>query len=305
MFTLPLQLTSFVGREPQIGELLVRLRESRLLTLTGAGGAGKSRLAREVATRARDEHRDGVVLVPLAGVSDPELVPNVVASALGVREVAGRPITDTLVSVLQRKRLLLVLDNCEHLLSACAALADWLLHGCSEVRLLATSRRALGVPGEVGWPVPPLTMPDSPASEPIEEFGNYEAVQLFVDRARAVVPSFTLTPGNAHAVAELCRQLDGLPLAIELAAGRVKVLTPQQIAARLGDRFRPLTTSDRQALLRHQTLRATNDLGLLEICDFQIVEFHDSTDRTARIARRLLDAICEHHDHRGWRWTSK
>jgi predicted ATPase/DNA-binding CsgD family transcriptional regulator len=252
----PAALTGLVGRDPELAELARLLDETRLLTLTGAGGVGKTRLALAAAQAAADDYPDGVWLVELAAVLDPVLVPRAVADVFRVRDRPGRPPLAALVAHLRGRRLLLLLDNCEHLLDTCARLADALLHGCPGVRVLATSREVLGIAGEVGWRVPSLAAPPPDVSSP-ERLPAYAAVHLFLDRAQAARPDFALTPRNAAAVAEICRRLDGIPLALELAAARVTGLTPEQIAARLDDRFRLLTTGSRTALLRQQTLRAT------------------------------------------------
>jgi predicted ATPase/DNA-binding SARP family transcriptional activator len=256
---LPVQLTSFVGRAREIARVREMLDATRLLTLTGAGGSGKTRLALEVATRSAARHRDGIAWIELAPLADPELLPRQVGAALGIREEGGRSAIDGLLDFLHPYHLLLVLDNCEHLADACAALADRLLRACPELTILATSREALGVAGERAWLVPALSLPDTDAGIRPEQVSGFEAVQLFIERAQDVLPSFSLTGGNAAAVAQICRRLDGLPLAIELAAARSKVLPPRQIAERLDDAFALLTSSSRTALARHRTLRATID----------------------------------------------
>jgi class 3 adenylate cyclase len=230
---LPIQLTSFIGRTQEIAEVKRVLGASRLVTLTGSGGAGKTRLALQVAADVVEGYPDGVWLAELAPIADPALVPKTVASALNVPEQPGRDMADTLVEALRSKALLLVLDNCEHLLAACADLAVAFLRACPQVRILATSREGLGVPGETLWRVPSLSLPDVHRLPPSEDLVLFEAVRLFVDRAVATTPEFTVTSENAPAVAQVCQRLDGIPLAIELAAARVKVLAVEQIAARL------------------------------------------------------------------------
>ena len=254
-------LSSFVGRERELQELTELLDGTRLLTLTGPGGVGKTRLAVEVARdlQSGEAFAEGVSFADLAPLADAALVPQEAAAALGVREEAGRPILETMQEVLRPRRLLLVLDNCEHLVAACAQLADTLLHGCPLLTILATSREALNIAGEMVWPVPPLSVPTQAEKRSPDELLHLEAVRLFVERARTAVPSFALTDANAAAVAEVCTRLDGLPLAIELAAARVRLLGPDQIAARLGDRFRLLTGGARTAVPRHQTIRALVD----------------------------------------------
>jgi predicted ATPase/DNA-binding SARP family transcriptional activator len=255
---LPLQLTSFVGREREIADVRRHLGGTRLLTLTGAGGSGKTRLALEVVRRVAGECADGIAWVELAPLTEPDLLPQQVVAALGIREEGGCSATESLLRFLRDRSLLLVVDNCEHLADACAALTDTLLRGCPAVRVLATSREALGVAGERAYLVPPLSMPEPSLVAP-EQLAGVEAIQLFVTRARDVLPSFALTESNAAAVAHLCRRLDGIPLALELAAARVKVLTPQQIGERLDDVFALLGSGSRTALPRHRTLRATID----------------------------------------------
>ena len=257
---LPVQLTSFVGRAWEIAEVKRLLAAARLITLTGSGGAGKTRLALQVAADMVDSYRDGVWLAEFAPIADPALVPKTVASALNVPEQPGREMMETLVDALRPKALLLLLDNCEHLLAACRDLAAALLRRCPQLHIMATSREGLGVPGETFWRVPSLSVPEDLGHLPhSEELVLYDAVRLFVDRAVATTPGFTVTRENAPAVARVCHQLDGIPLAIELAAARVKVLAVEQIAARLDDRFRLLTGGSQTVLPRHQTLRAAID----------------------------------------------
>jgi predicted ATPase/class 3 adenylate cyclase len=256
---LPAQLTSFVGREREMAEVRRLLRSTRLLTLTGAGGCGKTRLALQVAADLLEQYADGVWLVELAALADPALVPQTVAAALGVREQPGRSLTETLSGYLRRKSLLLLLDNCEHLLAACSHLAESLLRSCPNLRILASSREGLGIAGETAYRVPSLSLPDLQRLPSVDALTQFEAVRLFVERAGAALPSFALNDGNAPAVASVCRRLDGIPLAIELAAARVKALPVEKIAERLDDRFRLLTGGSRTALPRQQTLRALID----------------------------------------------
>jgi predicted ATPase len=206
-----------------------------------------------------DDSPDGVWLVELAPLVDPLLVPRAVAAVLGVREQPGTPVMQTVAAALQPLRVLLVLDNCEHVVVACAELVTALLRTCPEVRILATSREPLNVSGEIAWPVPPLALPDPRLRPSVEQVARYEAARLFVQRATAALPTFQVTDRNAAAVLEVCRRLDGLPLAIELAAARVKLLSVEQLAERLADRFRLLVGGSRSAPARQQTLRATVD----------------------------------------------
>ena len=253
---LPIQLTTFIGREKEIAAVSDLLQSARLLTLTGVGGAGKTRLAAEVAARAAPLF-EATAWVDLASLSDPALVGQVVATTLGFREEGGRTAIETMVSRLCERSTFVILDNCEHLVDACAALAESLLKGCAGVSVLATSREALGVSGEQAWLVPPLSLPA--ASSTAATVLASEAGQLFLARARAVWPSFTLDDFNAPAVAQICRRLDGIPLAIELAAARVRILAPDQITARLDEAFTLLTASSRSVVPRHRTLRETID----------------------------------------------
>lgn len=261
---LPIQITSFVGREKEIRELKELVSSRHLVTLAGSGGSGKTRLSLETAGELLDRFSDGVWLVELAPLSDPALVPQAIATTVGVQEQAGRPILDLLIDYLKPRQLLLILDNCEHLIQACADLADRLLHACPNLKILASSREALGIAGETTYRVPSLSLPDprqyqSHSIQALDALMQYEAVRLFADRATTALPNFSVTANNAAAVAQVCQRLDGMPLAIELAAARVKGLAVDQIAARLDERFRLLTGGSRVALPRQQTLRATID----------------------------------------------
>lgn len=257
---LPLQLSSFIGRELEIAEVQRLLASARLVTLTGVGGVGKTRLALAVATLQFD-CQDGVWFVDLSPLADPALVPQVVATTLGLTEQAGRRSLDTLTDHLRTHEALLLLDNCEHLVSACARLTEHVLQACPRLRILVTSREALGIGGETVWPVPPLHTPDLTQAAVLtpEQLLRFESARLFVERARATQPGFALTAANAPAVVQICHRLDGIPLALELAAARIKLLPAEQIAARLDDRFRLLTGGSRTALPRRQTLRALVD----------------------------------------------
>ena len=256
---LPLQLTSFIGRQKELEEVRQRLASFRLLTLTGPGGTGKTRLALQAAASAIESFADGAWLVELAPLADPVLVPQNIASTFGLRENPGQTLIELVADYLHGRNLLLVLDNCEHLIEACAQAADRLLHACPDVKILVSSREALGIDGEATYRVPPLSLPDAYELQEYEQLARYESVQLFVERAKAVNSHFSLTPKNAPAVRRICQRLDGIPLALELAAARLKLFSAEQIAARLDDRFRLLTGGSRTALPRQQTLGAMID----------------------------------------------
>jgi class 3 adenylate cyclase len=253
------QLTSFVGRKRELDEVRTLLRNARLLTLVGAGGIGKTRLSQQLAADVMDDFPDGVWFVELAALSDPRLVPQSVAFVLGVKEEAGHPVVEALEKFTKDRRLLIVLDNCEHMVQACAELATRLLRSGPHLKILTSSREHLRVAGETSYPVPALAAPEPGKTSTHAALTRYEAVLLFIDRASAVQPAFQLTDLNASAVADICQRLDGIPLAIELAAARVRTLSVEMIAARLGDRFRLLAGGDRTAMPRQQTLRALID----------------------------------------------
>jgi predicted ATPase/class 3 adenylate cyclase len=261
---LPTLLNSFVGRERERDEVKRLLGTTRLLTLTGTGGTGKTRLSMQVADELLGNYTDGVWLVELASITDPERIIEVVAATLGLREEPGEPLRDTIIRFVCGRSLLLVIDNCEHLLNGVATLVTAILHGCDTVSVLATSRHSLGVAGERTWQVPPLTVLDPrqglfQVPDVVATVSQYEAVRLFIDRAAAVKQGFIITPQNAAAIAQICWRLDGIPLAIELAAARARVLTPEQISQRLDDRFRLLTGGGRSVLPHQQTLRTLID----------------------------------------------
>src|SRR3954447_17174579 len=248
-------LTSFVGREAELAEVARLLPRARLLTLTGPGGAGKTRLALRAADAAAADHPGGTFLVELARTEDPRLVPSALLAALGATEKPEEAPLDTAARDLGDRSALIVLDNCEHLQEAGAQLAETLLVRCPQVRLLVTSRESpLGVPGETVWSVPSMSLPESDAVAALE---RSDAARLFVGRARQAQPDFSLDGDAGPAVARICHSLDGLPLAIELAAARLRLLSATQIADGLGDRFRLLTGGDRGALPRHRTLRGS------------------------------------------------
>jgi predicted ATPase/DNA-binding CsgD family transcriptional regulator len=268
---LPEEPNSFIGRVHELEELHRFMAITRALTLCGPGGIGKTRLALRLLSALAGEFPDGVWFVELADLRQPDLVASRVASVIGVEEEPGRPLLETLADALKPRQLLLALDNCEHLIGACARVAERLLAGSSGLRLITTSREPLRVAAETVWQVQPLSVPPADIAEAATEAHagvnphagadsrSYEAIRLFADRATASLPGFAITPANVAAAAALCRALDGMPLAIELAAAWVRVLSVEQIAARLTDRFGLLTIGDRSAPPRHRTLRATID----------------------------------------------
>jgi len=256
---LPEQLSSFVGRMRELAEIKALLQKTRLLTLVGLGGMGKTRLSLEAAADVVGEYPDGVWFVELAPLTDAKLVAQAVATVLGVREEPGRPVLEAVLKHVKERRLLLLLDSCEHLVQACAEFAKQFLQSGPHLQILATSRERLNLGGETTYPVPALAMSEPDPAIALDALSRYEAVHLFVDRAKAAQPAFRLTHQNAAAVADICHRVDGIPLAIELAAARVRAMSVEKIAERLGDRFHLLTRGDRTALPHRQTLRALID----------------------------------------------
>jgi predicted ATPase/class 3 adenylate cyclase len=257
---IPAQLTSFIGRQKELGEVRQLLATNRLVTLTGVGGTGKTRLAAQVAIQLASDFPYGAWYVDLAPISVPELVPTTVARSLGLTDQVGHSTVDTLQRFLRARELFMVLDNCEHLIGAAASLIAELLGTCPGLTLLATSRETLGVSGEVTWGVPSLSLSD-------------EAVELFADRARRARSGFVVTDDNIEAVTEICRRLDGLPLAIELAAARIRALSVNDIVESLHDRFRLLTGGARTVVRRQQTLRASVDWSHALLSDSERIMF--------------------------------
>ncbi len=273
---LPSPISSFIGRERELTEIVKLLRGSRLLTVTGVGGIGKTRIAMVVARELLDSFKDGIWWVELAALRDPALVIYALAKVLGVAEIPTQRLEETLVHFLRPKQLLVVIDNCEHLIESCARGAEKILTACENVKIMATSREPLGIVGEKIYRMPPLTLPDAQASFANESPMQYEAIQLFAQRATAVNQDFSITTQNAPWVFQICRRLDGMPLAIELAAARIKALSPRQIAARLDDHFALLTGGSRTGPSRHQTLHAALDWS------------HDLLTETERMLFRQL-----------------
>jgi predicted ATPase/DNA-binding XRE family transcriptional regulator len=293
---LPVQLTSFIGREREVAEVSHLLARTRLLTLTGTGGCGKTRIALRVAGDLGDAYPDGIWLVELAPLADPALVATAVGAAVGVREGSNRPFEEVLVAALRDRFLLLVLDNCEHLIAACARIADALLRGCPSLTILATSREALQIAGEVSWRVPSLGVPDDRPDLSTDVIAASEAVRLFVERAAAAQPGFHLSEHNATTMARICARLDGIPLAIELAATRVKSLSLQEIAGRLDKQFRLLTGGSRVALPRQQTLRAMVDWSYDLLTPAQRTLFNRLSAFAGGVTLEAAEMVCGDED---------
>ena len=267
---LPAQLTSFIGREQEIASAREALASTRILTFIGPGGTGKTRLSLQVAAEEISAFKDGVWLIELAQLADSTYILSTIASTFHLRELQGVPLIDTITDYLRGKQSLLVLDNCEHLIETCAQFSDHFLHACPQLKIITSSREALGISGETVYRVPSLSLPQDledqrDAGDLTHDLMRYEATRLFTERAIKANPQFALTNDNAPHVTQICQRLDGIPLAIELAAARVKLFTPQQIAERLGDRFKLLTGGSRTALPRQQTLRALIDWSYLTL----------------------------------------
>jgi non-specific serine/threonine protein kinase len=301
---LPAQLASFVGREREIAGARRSLAGARLVTLTGPGGCGKTRLAIRVAAELADQYRDGVRLIDLAPLADPRLVLQAVALGLGLREVPGRPLDALLASELRSKQLLLVLDNCEHVVDACRQLAAQLLYSCAQLSILATSREVLGIIGEIVLPVPTLAVPVALDAAAPDRLLQYESVQLFVERARAARPEFAPTEQNAAALVQICRRLDGIPLALELAAAWVRHMPAEAIAARLDDRLNLLAAGSRAALPRHQTLRSTVEWSYDLLTDPERVVFRSLGVFSGGFTLHAAEAIASTPEILGETWNS-
>lgn len=287
----PVPLTPLIGRGQELASVRRLLDSSRLVTLTGAGGSGKTRFALELAAHLREREGRNVVWVGLESLADAELVPQEVAAALGVRERVGQSLRETLARALGPRDVLLCLDNCEHLVEACAHLTEWLLRGCPGLRVLTTSREPLGVRGELTWPVPPLPVPEEGVAEP-DALLAVPSVQVFVERASAASPAFRVTPENAPAVAGICRRLDGMPLALELAAARVRTMPVQEIVKRLDRSFLLLTAGSRTALPRHRTLRAAIDWSYQLLSDPERRMLERLSVFTGGFSLEAVEAVC-------------
>jgi len=293
---LPVPITSFIGREKEVEEVVKMVGKNRLVTLAGSGGVGKTRLAIQSSHKLLNKFKDSVWWIDLVGLSDPSLVPQAVAKVFDVREVPNQPLTETLVGEFQTKQVLVVLDNCEHLILACAQLADRLLGGTRHLKILATSREALDILGETVWPVPSLSLPDIDDSSTAKSLSKSESVRLFVERATVMQPQFTLTDQNADAVTQICRRLSGMPLAIELAAARIKLMNADEIAKRLDNRFSLLTSGNRSALPRQQTLRAAIDWSHELLTVPEKILFRRLAVFAGGFTLEAAESTCSHND---------
>ncbi len=293
---LPLQLTTFIGRGNELHELRRLLDTKRFVTLTGVGGAGKTRLALEVAIRAQDAYPDGAWLVDLTPIKDGHLVASVFGSTLGLHERPRQPIAETLLEYLRGRHSLLVIDNCEHVIGDCAGLVDTILRSCPGVTLLATSREPLRVSGETVWRVASLAVPDPHALIDLRELAQYEAVGLFLDRAQLAAPGFEINAQNASAVAQLCRRLDGIPLAIELAAARAGSMSPDQILNRLQNRFELLTGGSRAGPARHRTLQSALDWSHDLLPDAERRLFRRLSVFAGSFSLEAVEQVCANRD---------
>lgn len=289
---LPVQVTSFVGREREIEAAIKLLDETRLLTLTGAGGVGKTRLSLEIAGRLLDVYQDGVCFVELEAVFEPELVVHKVSSTLGRRSEASKTRLATLQEYLREKEMLLVIDNCEHLVQACAELVAGLLPYCPELRVLATSREALGVRGETVFEVPPLSLPPEEASNNRDDIDQFEATQLFIERAKAFQPRLNIDGETALAIAQICLLLEGIPLAIELAAARVRILSASQIKAHLRENLDLLPSGGRTVVSRQQTLNASIEWSYKLLNDAEQMLFRRLAVFSGRFTLEDVAAVC-------------
>jgi predicted ATPase len=290
---LPASVSSFIGREQDLREIGQQLREHRLVTLTGTGGTGKTRLALQAAAGEVEHFADGVWLVEFGGLSRSDLVAQTIAKVLALPEAPDRAPIEQLSASLMAKHLLLVLDNCEHLIEECARITALLLARCPRLVVLATSREPLAIGGEVILRIAPLRLPESAQAVALSSLLGYDAVRLFVERAHAVEPSFQLIASNAAAVTEICRRLDGIPLALELASARVNVLTVQELAARLDDRFALLTSGQRSRLEpRHQTLRAAIDWSYTLLTAEEQTLLHRLAVFAAGFTLDTAEAVC-------------
>jgi len=290
---LPISTTSFIGREKEIKEVKELFHKSRLITLTGAGGCGKTRLAREIASTLIEEYKDGVWFVNLSPIADPDFVAKTIAEVLSIKEEPDKLIIDTTIDKIKDKSLLLFLDNCEHLVQACAEIAFKLLQSAKGIRILATSREALNIPGEVRWMIPSLSFPVPGSRVVIDEIDRYESIKLFNDRAALGKPGFRVNTQNVSAVAQICSRIEGIPLAIELAATRIRHLGPETILERLREQFNILSSSDRIAPERQQTLKATIDWSYNLLSDQEQLLFNRLAVFTGDFSLEGAEEVCQ------------
>jgi len=297
---LPVALTSFVGRDTELSAIKQRLSETRLLTLTGVGGAGKTRTALRVAADVLDDYSDGVWFIDLSGLHEPSLIPQALAAVFGVRDSTEQELIPALLHFLEDRLLLIVLDNCEHVLAEAGDLARQLLLQCPDMRILTTSRELLGIEGEALWPLSLLSVPDEGADMSVSDVGAAEAVQLFATRGRDANPSFMLTDENSQTIADICRQLDGIPLAIELAAARLRMMSAEQIRDRLDDRFRLLASTSWSGMQRQRTLRALIDWSYQLLDARQQVLFARLSVFPASFTLEAAEACCAEDGLEAW-----
>jgi predicted ATPase/DNA-binding SARP family transcriptional activator len=293
---IPVPLTSFVGREKEMKEIARLLTSSRLLTLTGPGGVGKTRLAIQTADDSIRKFKDGVYWASLVGLSDETLIPHEISHSLNVRETPNEPLIETLKTQLRSKDVLLVIDNCEHLIKACAQVVEQLLAACPRLKILATSIEALGLFNERVWQVPSLPLPEMQQSLSIQDIQEFASIELFQERGANARPGFKLDERNAAYVTQICRRLDGIPLAIELAAARIKVLTVEEIASRLDDRFSLLTAGSRTAIPRHQTLRSTIDWSYDLLTELERILFRRLSVFVNGFTLDAAEAVCSQEE---------
>jgi non-specific serine/threonine protein kinase len=296
--SIPIPLTSFIGRQKDLKEIARLLSSTRLLTLTGPGGVGKTRLAIQAARDSTRKFRDGTYWVSLVGLTDPNLISQEIAQSLDMRETSNKAPMEMLMAQLKSRDILIVLDNCEHVIRACAQVAEQLLAACPKLKILATSIEALGLFNETIWHVPSLPLPEHQNNLALNDLREIASVALFVDRAANAKPGFSLTEKNAKFVSQVCQRLDGIPLAIELAAARIKVLSVDEISTRLDDRFSLLTTGSRTAIARHQTLRATLDWSHDLLTEPERSLFRRLSVFVGGFTLEAAEAICGHE------WTS-
>jgi len=294
---LPISLTSFIGRKRELSDVKQKLSSARLLTLTGPGGSGKTRLALQTGTELLDSFKDGVWWVDLTVLTDRSMVSYSIARSLGVLEIPNQSLHQTLAHFLRSKHLLLIIDNCEHLIETCAHIIHFLCERCSQLTILATSRESLNVAGEQTWQVPTLFLPDPQKYSPIDLLLEYEGIRLFVERARTASSDFIFSEQNASFVTQICSRLDGIPLAIELAAARIKLLTPEEIATRLDDRFHLLTNGSLTAPLRHQTLQAAMDWSYDLLNDKEQRLFRSLAVFSGSWDLEATEEVCSSNDH--------